>query len=580
MAGAKLFKFEKEALDSIYESVKDVYRFQKGKLECVRGLLVLEKLINTNLDGFLSEKDQQEIQNNAYDEFTHPQTVEHVLDKLIVLLNRSLLPSRPRVSSGLAAIYSRLPMKPDRENSSIMDVIDEAYMAASTPDERTGLGTQQYGPATELHQAMGKDDNRSKKLLAHLYAKQYEWPIKSLGYALVWVCRNMDVHKGDLDTIGEKLLKRGYWSSLIDCCLRYEKEINERFRKSMIESIDFASFKASLKNQEREEFFEKKFTQLHWGDKKIVWPANNDFPAVMLIGEAGAGKSTQMERLYWDVINSNKSFLPVWIQVKDLPAVTNDGENKLIACIKEKLGEYADWYEELMQEGLVLLFLDGLNELLVNDREASKQQLLNTIQSIRDNYKTVKICMTDRHVDIPMKYVSAVYSCASMDEEACMDYCIKYYGEVQAEQIVEFIDIDEHPENKWFLDAKEPITPEKLNALADMILTNMSPKTKEDFYFKYVDRILIREQYEKSDGRIPCLKGLLHDLTMETKSFLNYQYGMDIVDIFVKKGNMNKEMAYEYYNLARRIPLIVEDGDKYRFVHYSYYAYFKRKDIM
>lgn len=256
----ELFSFEKEQMDSIYNVVEEGY---ENYQECQRDILLLEKVINTKLDEDLSEMVKEYLKNIAVGTYIEWGTAEHVMRRFCILLEGKLRPEVPN-TSGLANLYTRLPIKPEKEIKdmmmalvrqyedskfsiereqaarykallneeyiSIMDALDVAFLTTFTNMERRQLGNGK-APALRLYQAMGQPET----LLNLLAGKATDWPGKTIDYAFVWLGRNICMREGSVEKIIEVMLKRSYWSTLLDCSARYEKEINERLMDSGVE---------------------------------------------------------------------------------------------------------------------------------------------------------------------------------------------------------------------------------------------------------------------------------------------------------------------------------------------------------
>ena len=639
MLDIQLFKFEKSKCEGIYKKVKDIYRNEEGRIECEKGIQLLTKMVNTDIDGYLSQKDKTQLHENAISEFCYPETVEHVLEKFCVLMGINSANTNSKIQ-GLAKIYTQLQIEPDqnikaamnnvvrmfdgsnygneRELASrfrtllsqdpititIMDAIDAAFLNTFDRDDRLKFGSvNQRGvkiPALMFFQAAGKRENESpddmKKRLTSflntLFSKRNEWPNKIIDYAFVWVCRNMDVHAGDLENILELMLQRGYWGSMLDCSLRYEEKINEKYLSTLVSLIKPIDFKEKLKNDEKSilEFDKDKFTQLTWGEgiKDMKWPDEGP-SCIMLLGEAGAGKTTQMEHLYCkEICNEKREIYPLWINIKDLARDFNveDEKNKLIACIKKKLGKVLGLYEEMMREGLIMLFLDGMNELLVNDNDETRNQVLSTIMDIKGNYPKVKMCMTDR-CGRDLYWWDSRYHCAGVEEDTFESYCNKYFTSDIVQDIKEYCDTDNYPDNVWVFESADPMTPQKMLVLGKWMEAckkdskNEKIISKDQFDILYINMLLQRERDKGEFSNIDKLATLLRQLIINGKSDSESSEwkmkGNDIYDFFLGYLDNSLAMAEKFYNLSREIPLIVEDErekGKYRFVSSAYYKYF------
>lgn len=548
-----LFEFSVDEVQRIKDIiVKECPEF-RGTHEVESGLMLLGKLIQCKIPNFASEETGRAIKYKMdFEEFENGGTIEAVLKKLCQL-GMPLASVPAKCERGMAEYYCKL---------GVMNELETNWATV-----RSRNSTQ------PLHSAV----------YSYVYNEQrHVWHKHNLRYVYAWKFRNCTAHGEEFQIESRKRQAHSaFFAVLVDICNQYADYINRKHRESLRGMIDFAGFKKNLiEENDRTEFFEHVFTPLHWGDSAIVW--DDEHRAIMLTGEAGAGKTTQMEKLYWDDVKGNKSVLPVFVKIQDLKGTygETDGEtdSKLTKVIKDALGVYAVWYEEIMRQGFVKLYLDGLNELLVNDRGVSTQNLIKDIKELIATYPLLLVCMTDRNVEF-MDGIVTAYGCASMDKLDMQEYCTRNWGKGEADKIMKFIN-PENPDNEWFWSTRDSIvTPEKVNGLADMVLNGNEPKSSKDFYFKYATHILKREKREKNDNRVLTLIQLLAYLAETMEMSVDYKSSKHILNVF--KGNVgnNIEVAIEFFVLACRIPMLVRYGELYGFAHPEYHEYFLRKDV-
>lgn len=544
-----MLRFTEKDIQVMTRCVRPAYG---GKdLELIAGLRILEKLVHCKVSGDKMPKDiGEKIENNLEvwernkgNFVSSP--VEAVLRKIVMLLPESELKpvNNPDIKRGLAKYYVQL---------GIMEELEAAY--------------QTICPNRELYRDVQREvwnvPDRSK------------WNGRQYDYVCVWKYRNRDAHSLNIDEYSS--LQTGFFAVLIDVCNRFKDKIEEKFKTTFAASIkkEFDDFKANtLQTYNRTQFFENEFTELDWGNEKVQW--QKKCKTMLLLGEAGAGKTTQMEKLYWDELNSNRSAFPIWIKVQEL--VNNQGFNKekLGEYLKEKLGDtLAHYYEQCMEAGFVSLYIDGLNEVTADNQELVTMQLLQAISKIRKLYPNIRICMTDRRNELDIQDNMQIYSGSSMSDDEIEEYCIRKWGEACKDEVMAFLQ-----NNEWF--SYTTVTPEKINGLADIFKQDEMPKDEEDFYFKYMDRLLYREQYIKEDLRVRTLRPALHWLTHKFTDGLDQLPAMDIIGLFEKHAGNNLSYAMGLFDLACSMPIIEkQESGLYGFVHPIYYEYFHRKNLL
>lgn len=425
---------------------------------------------------------------------------------------------------------------------------------------------------------------------------------KWFSYVKSWDYRNVESHSVNSNTQAAKF---HFLNTLFHCCLK-EKEVIENSYKAVLKEIR-ESWEPSLVPAITKEFMENKFTQLDWkaGDKRIEKEERD----CVLIGDAGAGKSTQMAKLFWDEVGNRKKIsFPVWIQVQDLSVDYDREEGVLEHELREGLGKGN--FEQLMDRNVVTLYLDGLNEVVVGnkihgeemsstDGQVTKRGILEELSALKSRYK-FRVCVTDRRLDECLREYE-VYECKGLtqDEEIKNQdgeststfamYCERYWGEAGKESLTEKLNTYEC---RWFWETSDfkprTVTPEQVNA-AYWMLTNEEERAldnEEEFFFCYLNRILEREQYEKNDGRVPLLKWLLHKaITLGTgDEILCWQCEKDRMEEYFKSYMGNEKEVADYYRLALELPLIVEETDgeevKVGFVNEFYKQYFEKDELI
>ena len=565
-----MFKFQNSHIEDIHAIVRDAYG--DNLEEVTMGLRTLEKLMSCKVEGDempsaletgLTILNNIETTKEKQGNFAIS-PVEGTIRKIINILKNNhvaLTRYQPQVSRGIARYYTQLD---------IMSQLNAVYAPMCTNARNT---------SRELHFDIANIPIPDRKI----------WTDKLCDYVAVWKYRNAYEHYTNMTELEKLCMSQGFFVVLIDICNQYREIIEKTFFSEIEDKLkEFKKEKQEklkkekLQNVSKGEFYEKQFTKMKWGVEYVAW-SNDDsnWKTILLLGEAGAGKTTQMEKLYWDELKSECATLPIWIKVQDLSQEENIGSDIIEKCIKKQMGTKLDTYfEECLRKGYCSLYIDGLNELLGKEKNAGLSPLRLSIKQMREDYPEIRICMTDREDRFrTIKKKSYIYS--GMDKKECMEYCKKYWGEDGKAKVLDFL---KNSENSWFW---EDITPEKINALHAMLDASIEPVNIEDYQYKYVEHILIREYEMKCDERVDDLILALQDLARAMGAESSCFPGNVIIDLFTEIGGGNKFLARDLFFLACALSIIEEKEEqeetgeeKYGFTYPAYYKFFNRKGII
>ncbi len=353
----------------------------------------------------------------------------------------------------------------------------------------------------------------------------------------------------------------------MDQCIKNAEIINNGYEKELIDSkidyVDYATGKAEALKE-----FDINFVQLNWYDEDNSGLEYSFDTCVKFVGEAGLGKTTQMQKMYLYLLNEvkagTKKMLPVWVKLADL------GEEKnLEKFIREDLGEYEQYYNLLFERGVVALFLDGYNELLTSDiQDKARKTLAKDVDEIHKKYPDIFIAMTDRskksNPPCLMKN-TLVYSFNGLSEEDMECYIDVKCPVDYRDDCKEYIKTYSWIKNTLFI-------PAKMNNLIELIENDDKPENEDEFYDMYLVYILDREENEKKETRIEDLKYLLYLLTQEMNHYSDEKMRNEIIKLWLPITGEIRE-TNRLLDLAIKIPILVpgQNDNSFKFANQQYF---------
>ncbi|MBR1701488.1 MAG: hypothetical protein IJ716_05980 [Lachnospiraceae bacterium] len=434
------------------------------------------------------------------------------------------------------------------------------------------------------------------------YEQCSDKPFYFYDHLMVYDIRNAASHPkqwcGPLKVIADSDNKIPYYKMLKNLftvyfsqCLKYKDKIDECYNKAYEQEINFVQYSMNQRAKDREEEFESTYVKIAWqeltdgsgNDLQMPDFSKKDIPAYKLTGEAGAGKTTRMRKLYWDitdrVVGEEKlQILPIWFELKNWNKDQKKEfpvEGLLKEKIKEALGEYTQYYDKLIQQGQICIFLDGFNEVYLEDF-VWKERLAEDIDNFHDKHTNIFIAMTDRlhrpnYFCLTQNNVKIFEFHGLGFPEDCKRYLEKTAGNLQ--EAIQYFDSQKAA---WMAEDGIEITPEMLNNLIALIKQGKEPEDQQEFYECYMIHILNREWEDKRDHRIRPMMNLLRTLA---KYFL--EEGIDrcsegeIEMLWTEKCGIDVEKAVNYFELFRGMPFIenFENGElEYGFLKPAYMA--------
>lgn len=374
-----------------------------------------------------------------------------------------------------------------------------------------------------------------------------------------------------------------------DQCIKNYNCINKYYERQLMEDdIDYKSFaERQIKSVKS---VEEGFIQLHWNTESDEGFEYDFQSSVKFVGEPGMGKTTQMTMMYYKllqhVLYGNKKILPIWI---DLCKFSDLNYGSLEERIKESLGEYKPHYSILLKNNKIALFLDGYNEIIAEDGKGEdkvKIALAKKLDDIHKKYPEILIAITDRSKRSNPPYLeknTTVYESKGVERYDIEEYIDKKLKDdpTSAKDIIAYLSSED---SRWM--GPGAIIPAKINALIELMHNGITPKDANDFYDKYLDFILEREQTEKKETRIVELVFLLHKLTEKMETADSGKSLTDIWDLWLplvqgrseeQKGNLTE--TGKLFRLAVELKILEAGNDgKYRFAHAQYFYKMKQGD--
>ncbi len=375
-----------------------------------------------------------------------------------------------------------------------------------------------------------------------------------------------------------KLYGETVWTYLSQCGSHYDE-----IESYIWEKIDYRKFAQERLDELKEQdvvYLNKYYIELDWSGEYIKRRGDHSGSsikgyAVKYIGEAGAGKTTQMRKAYYDslnrVLNGISNKLPIWIALDE---VNDSIDYDIDAKIKESLGDYAEVYSRLLKSGTIELYLDGYNELLTGENDQlgeKKKRMAIRIEEIYDENRDIVIYITDRTNESSVDCLSSdvsVYTCVGMTESIIEQYCNKKGIPGLWEKV----------KNTGLIGSDGMVfSPGKMEMLIELVLEDKSPRNTKEFYEGYLHYILDRERREKKETRVFLLEDMLVELANDLGSEEDGRSESAIRKLWKEAGAESRLQAQELLRLAIELPILEKKDGELRFKCKEYYEYYLEK---
>ncbi|MDC2907303.1 NB-ARC domain-containing protein [Clostridioides difficile] len=306
------------------------------------------------------------------------------------------------------------------------------------------------------------------------------------------------------------------------------------------------------------------------------------YKKIILIDNAGMGKSTIAKYLYLSVINENKG-IPIFIELRKLSY-----EEDVMDFIMNEINGISEYFEKdkvlkLIERGDFIFFFDGYDEI----NKANKMKITSNIQNFISKTGNNTFLMTSREENELASFgdFQSFYIKPLKKEEAYN--LIKKYSDNDEEVSKKLITKIEKDENfeiiKEFLE-----NPLMVSLLCESFRYKQSiPHKKDAFYRQVYDALFEKHDYSKRPSYSREKKSGLNleefHKILRTIGFITLTKGISYSKeelINIVNNSKRKNIGLEFnendlvYDLIHNVPIFIKDGVEYRWSHKSFQEYF------
>lgn len=423
--------------------------------------------------------------------------------------------------------------------------------------------------------------------------------------------RNRDAHNAPEPTRKELAeLEESLWFAYLCLVKKYKAELRKCIKEK--EKVEFERrdycYKQLEYHNNRNRGFE--YYDFMWKDistnelMSIINTVSMKSNVCLLYGEAGSGKSVALSKLFCDAaedhINDTAAPVPVYIELKELN-IHNQKEIKdelldVLQCTENELNQ-------LLSHGNIMLFLDGINEIVGYDvigehgeRDVEKSkvaiecqaQYKSQIAKIMNYYPRTKMWLSDREITLWGDSIHETQVITKMELQTIQREDIyKFYKCQYSESNL----LDENNLLVQISDGmvKMVNTPFKLRMFCEFAYENNKiPENSKILIDNYLRKIINREFKDKGTLRLTS-EEIFWDILMK----LSHMVGRDNagIDIYSAR-NLVRGILSKWENrvsevdncikIASELKILQREGDSIRFFHKEYlqFLYLKYRKIL
>ncbi len=223
---------------------------------------------------------------------------------------------------------------------------------------------------------------------------------------------------------------------------------------------------------------------------------------IMLIGEAGCGKSTSVDYLEYQDANEYLSKTNTVIPVK-VELIHTDCTMTIKEIICHKLNIPMDYCEELLGNKSIHLYVDGLNEIIAED--STRKSFVLSLQRFLDEHPQIFTVITDRKYTAFKLNINKRYYLKPLSKDDVLRYAKskKAYTNQIGELLTTLVDKQEFEDLEF--------TPFIINQLVEIFASGYGiPVDVSELTGLYLNALLKREyeekkEYDAAPGRLDLL---------------------------------------------------------------------------
>lgn len=290
--------------------------------------------------------------------------------------------------------------------------------------------------------------------------------------------------------------------------------------------------------------------------------ANEKQFQMVIVGDAGMGKSTTMQYLAYKDAGIRNAPLPVYVELKLL--IT---ELSIEDYIIEKYSFSKLEFLKLLKLGKITLFLDGINEIL----PSIKQKIYFNIKKLINDYPNSSVLISSRQQDYKNEFENVpVFALQKMNITKIQEFLQKNANQDSVRQII----LNAIKKNSnW-----ERIlgTPLMLFMLIRVVIEdNEIPDDENKIILRFIRNLYLRERHKDINFDFEYFHTLISYFAFESiESKGNTNSGMNFseIEFLLKKKELTlgtKEIM-TFLKKASELNIIVQDDKLFSFAHQSY----------